>query len=512
MKNKNDAQLFEIGKLVVELSMIGGTDSNLDALLERMITVLEKLPQLRLQHRGAIFMYSPRNSPVRVAQYGLKLNLLQEEEDDPLHGYQTPFCKECISLRHTSPAGCHNLLILPLQNGLTNLGQVVLFADPKWTPIRSEFEFMTDLSRALSDIINRFLLGEVLRMREVELEESRADAIRRLGTASEYRDSDTGMHIMRMTAISVVIGKALGLSLEERELLSITAPMHDVGKIGVADAIMLKPDRLTPSEFNIMKSHTEIGGSILLGSDTLVVTAREIALYHHENWDGSGYPTGLRGEQIPVLARVCAIADVFDALVTARPYKEAWSLQQAIDWIKEQSGLKFDPAVVAAFDSALPEILRIRELYRDDVIDPHQVIHLPEIPCRELRWISWDENLNVGIASIDEHHRYLFDLTNDLINVVANRLGARELGRVLKGLGEYAVIHFSAEEKMMEHLSYEGLALQQVMHRHFLERLHEFKREIHENPLVAQHEILIFLKKWLVGHIRDEDSKLSVLV
>jgi len=177
-----------------------------------------------------------------------------------------------------------------------------------------------------------------------------------------------------------------------------------------------------------------------------------------------------------------------------------------------QAGQKFDPAVVAAFETALPEILRIRELYRDDVIDPHQVLHLPEIPYRDDRWISWDENLNVGIASIDEHHRYLFDLTNDLIGVVANRLGARELGRVLKALAEYTVIHFSAEEKMMEHLGYEGLVSQQEMHHHFLKRLNEFKQEVHENPLVAQHEILVFLKKWLVAHIRDEDAKLSVLI
>ena len=508
IETDNDIELLDLGKLVVELTMVGGSDNDLDAMLGRVLSVLDKLPQLRLQRIGAIYMFNPRNKPVRVAQYGLKPDWLQESEDDPLHGFQAPFSSECIA----STFGGHTLLILPLKNGPSAMGQVVLFAVPEWSPAPYELEFLTDISRALSGIISRFLLDEILRLREIELEEARTDAIRRLGTASEYRDNETGMHVMRMTSIAGVIAKALGLSLEERELLSITAPMHDVGKIGIADAIMLKPGRLTPVEFDIMKTHTQIGSRLLTGSDKLIETACQIALYHHENWDGSGYPAGLHGEEIPVLARVCALADVFDALVSTRLYKEAWPPQQAIDWIMGQAGLKFDPAVVAAFETALPEIMRIRELYRDDVIDPHQVLHLPELPYREVRWISWDDNLNVGIAAIDEHHRYLFDLTNDLIDVVANRSGARELGRVLKALGEYASIHFMAEEKMMEQYHFERFSLQQEQHENFMNRLLEFHHELHENPLVAQYEILIFLKNWLVAHIRDEDSRLSALV
>jgi hemerythrin-like metal-binding protein len=314
-----------------------------------------------------------------------------------------------------------------------------------------------------------------------------------------------------MTGVSVAIAKAMGLSHEERELLAITAPMHDVGKIGIADTIMLKPDRLTTIEFDVMKTHTEIGGKLLKGSDLMIATARDIALCHHENWDGSGYPDGLRGAQIPVFARICALADVFDALVSARPYKKAWSLQQAIEWINSQNGLKFDPAVVTAFEIALPEILRIRELYRDEIIDPKQILTLPELPYHEARWICWDETLSVGITTIDEHHRYLFDLTNDLIDIVVNRAGSHELGRILKALSEYAAIHFSAEEKMMEHSNYSRLELQQEQHRFFLNRLQEFHREIHENPLVAQHELVNFLKSWLVAHIRDEDTMLASL-
>lgn len=512
MEIKTDTQLLEMSKLMVELTMVGGSDNDLDALLERMLAVLEKLPQLCLLPRGAVYMYSPRNHPVRVAQYGLTPDWFQERDNDPLSGFCPPFASDCAVLTHESASGSSKLLVLPLHNGERPLGQIVLFASPDWHPLPEELEFMTDLSRAMSGIISRFLLDEVLRVREIELEDARTDAIRRLGTASEFRDNETGLHVMRMTNIAVAIGKTLGLSPEDREVLAITAPMHDVGKIGIADVIMLKPGRLSPAEFDVMKTHTEIGGRLLRGSDSLIATAREIALCHHENWDGSGYPAGLHGEQIPVLARICALADVFDALMSSRPYKEAWTLEQAVEWIKGQEGLKFDPAVVAAFETALPEILRIRELYREDAIDPQQVLHLPELPGREVCWISWDESLNVGIATIDEHHRYLFDLTNDLIDVVANRLGARELGRVLNALGRYASVHFSAEEKMMEHHGYDRIGLQREQHQLFLQRLQEFGRELHANPLVAQHEILLFLKNWLVAHIRDEDSQLSALI
>ena len=168
--------------------------------------------------------------------------------------------------------------------------------------------------------------------------------------------------------------------------------------------------------------------------------------------------------------------------------------------------------MVNAFEIALPEILRIRELYREDVIDPSEVVNLPELPTREVSWISWDESLSVGISTIDEHHRYLFDLVNDLIEVVANKLGARELGRVLKALGQYAMVHFMAEERMMQQYHYPRLNIQIRQHQLFLERMKEFNEELHQNPLIAQFEILVYLRNWLVAHIRDEDTLLSALV
>lgn len=516
----NNDKLLEVSKLVFELTMVGSTDSDLDVLLEQLFGVLQKLPTLQIQPKGAILMFSPRSKPVRVAQYGLKPLWTIDEDHDELHGFNQPF-KEQATLATIPPkttahgqqnTNLQQVCILPLHANQQPLGQVLLFSAPDWVPTSNELEFLTDLSHALSSIVSRFLLNATLRLREIELEDARTEAIRRLGTASEYRDNETGMHVMRMTNIAGAIAKAMGLSDEQREILYITAPMHDVGKIGIADAILLKPERLTSDEFDIMKTHTEIGGRLLKGSDNLIATARDIALCHHENWDGSGYPQGIKSTEIPILARICSIADVFDALMSNRPYKEAWTLEKTIQHIKTESGKKFDPAVVTAFEKALPEILRIRELYREDVIDPAEIVNLPELPLRETRWICWDESLSVGIAVIDEHHRYLFDLVNDLIDVVANKMGARELGRVLKALEQYAQIHFQAEERMMQQYDYPRLDIQVTQHQNFLKRMKGFNEELHQNPLIAQFEILVYLRDWLVAHIRDEDTQLCALV
>jgi hemerythrin-like metal-binding protein len=402
--------------------------------------------------------------------------------------------------------------VLPLREESRQLGRMLLFIEPNWVPDPMAIQFMSDLAGTMSALVARCLIDETLRLRELELEDARTDAIRRLGAASEYRDNETGMHVMRMTHYANAIAGAMDLPAEMRELLSICAPMHDVGKIGIPDAILLKPGRLTIDEFEVMKTHTEIGKRLLTGDDSLIAAASDIANYHHERWDGTGYPNGLAGEAIPVLARICAIADVFDALTSVRPYKHPWPLEEAIEWVRSQAGIHFDPVVVAAFERALPQILRIRELYRDDIIDPKQILNLPHAAHRDLAWIPWDEELRIGIDVIDEHHRYLFDLANDLFDAVANRRGSRDVLRVLKALDQYAQVHFRAEERMMESHGYSALGRQQEQHRHFEEKLREFNGEFHDNPLTAQFDVLRYLSRWLIQHIRREDAMLKVLV
>ena len=163
-----------------------------------------------------------------------------------------------------------------------------------------------------------------LQERSQELHETRLQVVRRLGRAAEYRDNETGLHIVRMSKMAALIGKAAGLSDYQCDLLLNAAPMHDIGKLGIPDSILLKPGKLERDEWKIMQTHAQIGADILSGDDSeLLNMAEEIALTHHEKWNGKGYPNGLSGEDIPLSGRLCALSDVFDALTSVRPYKEA---------------------------------------------------------------------------------------------------------------------------------------------------------------------------------------------
>lgn len=182
------------------------------------------------------------------------------------------------------------------------------------------------------------------------LEAAQIELLERLARAAEYRDDATGEHTRRVGALTAAIATALGLPAEDVELLRRAAPLHDIGKIGIADALLLKPGALTAEEFELVKKHTLIGADILgQSSFPLLQIAAEIALSHHERWDGSGYPRGLAGSAIPLAGRIVAVADVFDALTHERPYKSAWSEAQALAEIERQRGRQFDPAVVDAF-------------------------------------------------------------------------------------------------------------------------------------------------------------------
>lgn len=192
-----------------------------------------------------------------------------------------------------------------------------------------------------------------------ELKETRSVMIQQLGRAAEFKDNETGFHVIRMSRSAQAIALAYGLSEAQADLILEAAPMHDIGKLGIPDHILKKPGPLDKDEWEEMKQHTIIGAKIFgesLHSD-LIREASLIALTHHERWDGSGYPQGLRGEEIPLTSRICAVADVFDALTSERPYKRAWPIDTAIKYIMDESGKHFDPIVVAAFTTALPKIL-----------------------------------------------------------------------------------------------------------------------------------------------------------
>ncbi len=282
-------------------------------------------------------------------------------------------------------------VIMPEMDGFETCRELRKFSKGKYLPILmlTGLDDVDSINQAyqdgatdfLSKPVNWILLGykiqyllrsakisQTLALREVELLETQQDIINRLAIAAEHRDSETGGHILRMSHYSFELCKAMGLGHEKCDLLLKSSPMHDVGKIGIADNILLKPEKLTSDEFEKIKKHTTIGAEILSNNKSLLLeSAYTIALTHHEKWDGSGYPQGLSGTDIPEFGRICAITDVFDALTSERPYKKAWDAEDAFKAIHEGAGLHFDPQMVEKFLGISERILDIKKMYSQNL-------------------------------------------------------------------------------------------------------------------------------------------------
>ncbi|GEO81847.1 HD domain-containing phosphohydrolase [Pararhodospirillum oryzae] len=235
-------------------------------------------------------------------------------------------------------------------------------------------EFMTRLNNLLQ--LGRHIrearehaahLADEVRKATRSILEREREAILALSCAAEFRDNETGSHLVRMATSCRIIGLNLGLGEDDIELLFGAAPMHDVGKIGIPDHVLLKPGKLTEEEREIMMTHAQIGWEILSkGKSRLMQMGADIALCHHERWDGTGYPNGLAGTDIPLPARICAVADVFDALISRRPYKEPWPVDDALAFLIENSGTHFDPACVDAFMKDVELVLHILGKFTPD--------------------------------------------------------------------------------------------------------------------------------------------------
>lgn len=224
------------------------------------------------------------------------------------------------------------------------------------------------ITKPVSQPIVRARLRTHLSLVHVEtLRQTRLEIVQRLGLAAEYKDNETGLHVIRMSHYSQVLARAAGYSEAQAEELLHAAPMHDVGKIGIPDAILRKRGALDEDEWRVMRSHVTIGARIIgEHASGLLRTAQRIALGHHEKWDGSGYPLGLAGEAIPLEARIVAIADVFDALTSVRPYKAAWTVEDALDLLRRESGRHFDPRLVELFMGCLPDVLAIKARWAEE--------------------------------------------------------------------------------------------------------------------------------------------------
>lgn len=239
------------------------------------------------------------------------------------------------------------------------------------TELRARVSNLLALRKAQKQLASRAAwLAEEVHKATKEIVAREREVIHRLSSAAEYRDPETGAHLLRLSHYSGLLAANLGLDDTQQELIRDAAPMHDIGKVGIPDAILLKPGKLDADEMNIMRKHPQIGADILKGSTSpLLQIAATISLSHHEKYDGSGYPHGLKGDDIPLYGRIIAVADVFDALTSARPYKPAWEIDKAVALLKEGSGSHFDPKCVDAFFKDWDAVLRIYSQYSDkDVV------------------------------------------------------------------------------------------------------------------------------------------------
>ncbi len=300
-----------------------------------------------LEHTEIRVPLDGNNVVAVVARTGQTINLPNAYEDD----------RFSMDVDMVTDFRTHSLLAVPLKNNagkVLGVFQVANKADGTPFDKKDEGILLLLATLAASSI-------EIARLYQ-DVHVAQLETIYRLAVTAEYRDQqDTRAHLKNISIISYLLALALGMNKKEAELIKNASPLHDIGKVALADNILLKPGRLTPEEFEIMKSHTIYGGRILEGAHSKVLqVAHKMSLYHHEKWNGTGYPKGLKGEDIPLEARIITVADVFDALCVERVYKKAWKTDDAYLYILGESGKAFDPRIVAAFKKIYSSV---RKLY-----------------------------------------------------------------------------------------------------------------------------------------------------
>ncbi|MFC1705949.1 HD domain-containing phosphohydrolase [Planctomycetota bacterium] len=319
----------------------------------------DRLPREKVEASGGLIPITRTSIAGYVASTGQVLNLPDVRD----LGSECEFSFNDSYDRSTGYE-TRSMLVLPMMEPSGHVNGVIQLINARQSSEGPVGAFDSQIERLCLSLASQAAVALRNARLTSELETAYEETIVRLARAAEFRDTDTGEHVQRVAGYSEAIAIEMGVSPEEARRLCLASPMHDVGKLGVPDAILKKPGRLTSDEFDEMKRHADFGADILKGSTiSLLQLSEVIALTHHERWDGTGYPRRLKGEDIPLVGRVTAVADVFDALTSKRCYKDPMPLEKACGIIKEGSGTHFDPGVTKAFFKILPKILEIRERY-----------------------------------------------------------------------------------------------------------------------------------------------------
>ncbi|MBF0159281.1 MAG: bacteriohemerythrin [Magnetococcales bacterium] len=515
----------------------------LEQQLEVSLDILHSLPWLSRQSKGAIFLVDEANQTLQlVAQRGFSdqhQQLCHQVAFGQCLCGQTAVTRQMTLVRqvderhalHPESMQPHGHYCVPITLQGRLLGVLNLYVEEGHCPHPEEENMLTLVANTLAGIIEHRLVESRLQQLHRDLRTTRLEIIRRLGVAAEYRDNETGMHVIRMSHYAALLGKSHGLDERACEVLLNASPMHDVGKIGIPDRLLLKPGRLSRQEFEIMKSHTLIGGHMLLGHDEEpLATAYVIAMTHHEKWDGTGYPNGLSGNDIPLAGRICAIADVFDALTSERPYKKAWSIERAMAEVERCSDSHFDPDLVGHLRALLPDIIEIQRAYAD--VNSAHLIHMldqieatttaasgpsGDVGMTRVPLANWNNIYDIGVANIDQEHRTLVHWVNRLNHAIRADREDQVVDEILAMLTHYVQSHFSHEEALMERCHYPDLTAHRAQHEAFAQQV---KERIRQLPLCtdsgsrsqAAIDLLHFLTSWLFNHIGKVDRAIGLFL
>ncbi len=485
--------------------------------LKKILDVVTRLEWLGAQGRGAIFITNSQGDLNLSVEHGMPESIkemcqkvgagssacgVSAQETEIVHH---PHVQTLDADGRTRSVPCPHFSIPLLGPDQDVLGVMVLYVHETHQPQAYEQVFLETLGAAVSNILVTQNLKMKSEINHIRYQRAQRDVTEKLVLASEYRDNETGNHIRRMSKYSRIIGKHAGLTEHQLDILESAAPMHDIGKVGIPDHIMLKPGPLDESEIGVMRTHPTIGGNLLQGDHELIQAGRDIALSHHEHWDGNGYPLGLQGIEIPLYGRICAIADVYDALTSSRPYKEAWPREKALDLIDSLAGTQFDPDLVKAFMKGLWEILAVQARYSDE---GHEAkFELPsDTPEIADPLITWTDDLLVNNELIDKQHRFLVHRVN-LVHQAIKEQDTKAIMEALRDARAYAGIHFRAEEELMESKGYPELSRHRRLHEIFSDKLDQFEEDMRDHPLATTGDLILYMRDWVVKHILVVDAE-----